>query len=400
MSLAAHTNAVGSHDQFDVRTEEVNGEVYDVASGTMVPFHDSNSYSQLIGRSTKPSPFHGDHKTSYDYGRGVMRVMEDKPYVLHDHYVNPVDGLTSNYDLYRNEFISKRHGPFGFYPVNEALDDNGWAQSINQALISLKGRSAEVGQALGELKPTVDMLAANVMRAANFLKHMKHGRWKEAANDLGISLKAFNRNRGKALANYWLEFSYGWRPLAQTMYDIQETFSAAVQRKSNLVIGKGTGLAQGQGSFPYGNWEESFDWTGSTHTVLKARLTNPKLALLNSLGLTNPFAIAWEVVPFSFVVDWFVPVGNTLDAMTAGQGLEWLGGQITNHINYEVAIQHKTGFITFWTDCVDGGRYLEKGFFFNRVALAGMPYAQLYADLTPYSTPRAVNALALVRQLT
>lgn len=34
--------------------------------------------------------------------------------------------------------------------------------------------------------------------------------------------------------------------------------------------------------------------------------------LVGALGLNNPLGVMWELVPFSFVVDWFIPVGETL----------------------------------------------------------------------------------------
>jgi len=402
VSVPAFTNAVGIHSKHEVRTERSRGKVFDVASGSMVDLDRvDDSFFQLVAHSRKPAPYIGDHRTAYDYWRGIETVVTDTPYLLHSHYVNPVDGLTSNYDYISNEFISKRHTPFNYDPVYKpGLIDNAWDQAVNTALLSIKGRSAEVGAALGELKPTVEALANTAMRGANFIRHMRRGRWKEAADDLGISLKAFNTNRGKALADYWLAYAYGWRPLAGTMYDIQETFSGAVQRISNIVEGTGSAKVGESHRFVYGNWNVEGDWDCGCRAVFKATLTNPKVALLNSIGLTNPVSVAWELVPFSFVVDWFMPVGNTLEAMTAGHGLEWLGGWITKRILKKVGIRHKTGYITPWVNCVDGGSYLEKRFEFSRTAVAGFPYGRFYVDLTPYSTPRAVNALALVRQLT
>jgi hypothetical protein len=32
-----------------------------------------------------------------------------------------------------------------------------------------------------------------------------------------------------------------------------------------------------------------------------------------SLGLTDPFQVLWEITPFSFVFDWFLPVGAFLE---------------------------------------------------------------------------------------
>ena len=50
-------------------------------------------------------------------------------------------------------------------------------------------------------------------------------------------------------------------------------------------------------------------------------ITNPNLLLANRLGLVNPLSVAWELVPFSFVVDWFSGVGNVLDGYTDLLGL-------------------------------------------------------------------------------
>jgi len=46
------------------------------------------------------------------------------------------------------------------------------------------------------------------------------------------------------------------------------------------------------------------------------------MSLINAFGLDNPLAIAWEVVPFSFVVDWFLPINRYLKNISALNGLE------------------------------------------------------------------------------
>jgi hypothetical protein len=50
-------------------------------------------------------------------------------------------------------------------------------------------------------------------------------------------------------------------------------------------------------------------------------VSNPNLYLASQLGFVNPAAIAWELVPFSFVVDWFVNVGEFLNNFTDLWGL-------------------------------------------------------------------------------
>jgi len=56
------------------------------------------------------------------------------------------------------------------------------------------------------------------------------------------------------------------------------------------------------------------DWLHSSNRVtvnLKAILREvdvPQLA-----GLQDPASVAWELLPWSFVVDWFIPIGNWLE---------------------------------------------------------------------------------------
>ncbi len=53
-------------------------------------------------------------------------------------------------------------------------------------------------------------------------------------------------------------------------------------------------------------------------------ISNPNLYLANNLGLANPAIVVWELIPFSFVVDWFVTVGQFLE-----NGSAWLGLTVT-----------------------------------------------------------------------
>jgi hypothetical protein len=46
----------------------------------------------------------------------------------------------------------------------------------------------------------------------------------------------------------------------------------------------------------------------------------------NSIGLLNPLTIAWEVLPFSFVVDWFVNIGDCIAEAGAFNGVTILDG--------------------------------------------------------------------------
>lgn len=59
----------------------------------------------------------------------------------------------------------------------------------------------------------------------------------------------------------------------------------------------------------------------SCRVKLWLKISNPQLSQLQQLGLTNPALVAWELVPFSFVFDWFISVGQYLQGITALHGV-------------------------------------------------------------------------------
>ena len=55
----------------------------------------------------------------------------------------------------------------------------------------------------------------------------------------------------------------------------------------------------------------------------------------NQLGLLNPVSLAWELVPWSFVVDWVLPIGSVLSALSAPAGLIFIDGSLSARTSAE-----------------------------------------------------------------
>jgi hypothetical protein len=119
----------------------------------------------------------------------------------------------------------------------------------------------------------------------------------------------------------------------------------------------------------------------------------------NRLGVINPLAIAWELYPFSFVIDWFVPIGSVLTAATATAGLEFVSGHTTRSIQLEYA---EEGWGTGSQETLQQGMYRESWGLMQRGVESNFRFPVPYADTNPFGKnrqARAASALALLRQL-
>ena len=105
------------------------------------------------------------------------------------------------------------------------------------------------------------------------------------------------------------------------------------------------------------------------------------------LGLTDPALLAWELIPYSFVIDWFVNVGDFLQASGTFIGLKRVGIHLVT-TNHRVDIASKGTGQAF-------GEYVLK----MRTFTTSLPSAQLSIKAHPLSLSHVTSALALIRQV-
>lgn len=120
-------------------------------------------------------------------------------------------------------------------------------------------------------------------------------------------------------SSLWLEFSYGWLPLLQDVKGAAEFLSQQLETPLQTVV-RVTRQVSSKGinsSSP--TW---YKYASSGVTAQKwYKVTISEIDTVGLSGLTDPLSVAWELVPFSFVLDWFIPVGNFLSARGLTQSL-------------------------------------------------------------------------------
>lgn len=105
------------------------------------------------------------------------------------------------------------------------------------------------------------------------------------------------------------------------------------------------------------------------------------------LGLTDPLLLAWELIPYSFVIDWFVGVGDYLEASGTFAGLKRVGIHVTT-----TTVEDSVGVL--W-----GGKSRRKVTVKSRVFKNTLPSAALRIKANPFTVSHTTSALALIRQL-
>jgi hypothetical protein len=177
---------------------------------------------------------------------------------------------------------------------------------------------------MAERKQSISMIARRSSQLVGFVKAVRKFRFKEAAGILGVS-KPRGVSRHKQFANNFLEFHLGWTPLVKDIGAAVEVLQSTPPSAPVRASSRGTWWDQ-TGPWPrvgpnLGDYSWRRDgiyrsWCGAT-----IESVNPDLLLANQLGFVNPLSLAWELVPFSFVLDWFVSVGDFLEGMTARLGI-------------------------------------------------------------------------------
>lgn len=191
---------------------------------------------------------------------------------------------------------------------------------------------AQVAANWAERRQTVDMIADNATTMRRAWQALRRGRLREFKRHLKLAPKGNYWSRPTDAAKIWLQYHFGWEPLVKDIYASIDILQS--KGPSGLVQGRGTGR-ETRFVFGYNMW--NYNITGKHRYLYGARVevTNPNLHRATALGLTNPAAVLWEVIPFSFLVDWFIPVGEFLNQWTDFMGLTFTDAFTTRSSRFE-----------------------------------------------------------------
>lgn len=225
-------------------------------------------------------------------------------------------------------------------------DTDSYSSLVNEARAKFDGKlrygHADLGVSIGSWRQSWDMIAKRGTQISRVLDR-SHNRLKERLNN-SQRLEAIRRVREQhrrdarwrgensyleTPANLVLEGEFGWVPLFQ---DITKALTVMTQP---IPLGRVTGRARG-----YIDLSDMVDttynvqrnsWLGKRKVTIGANVwvDSPNLWLANQLGLLNLPGVAWDLVPWSFVVNMFSNAGQIANSFTSHYGLRMMNASTT-----------------------------------------------------------------------
>jgi hypothetical protein len=236
-------------------------------------------------------------------------------------------------------------GTTGFYPEYQFGFDDVDPNSPNfpdwlvksarsRVLTALVDSDVNIGNFLGELPESLGMILGSSITVLQAFRALRRGQFARIPRILGVNRI---KTLPKTAAGVWFAYKFGWKPLIEDIYTMH---GAVMEQLNRPTFAKVTRSATtSEFITDPGTYKVSVNRADKGATVgVSYKVGNEFLAKANALGLINPFSIAWELTPLSFVVDWFVPVGSFLQQMSAPLGLDFIAGYETTYSYLDIDV--------------------------------------------------------------
>lgn len=202
------------------------------------------------------------------------------------------------------DYFNSRRGILPGFPnpdTNVTFSNETYNSCLSRLYDRIRG-SADLAVDLAEISQTKAMMAKTVKGLASFTS----------------VLSKMRRMRVSDASNAYLEWTYGWKPLASSIYETGKQLRAQLlqpQRSKLTIEVSKTDFDKSTDSIAYlpgVKIDTVYETSQRVRIVTNWKLGNDMNEAIASFTSLNPVAVAWELVPYSFVVDWAVDIGGYL----------------------------------------------------------------------------------------
>ena len=299
------------------------------------------------------------------------------------------------------------------------LDFDFSSQIAPRFVDALSAFNANYGTILGEGKETLEMLLLNLRRLREAYRAVRHG----DLRSLRRVIQGYHKGtwRPATAGNLWLEFRYGLMPLFHDIHDVMMDWHSIHKRALKayrMSFGHGDTVTvpfrmlgpQIPSDIPAFSGRVTFS---RSHRFGFVMSDEDGFATFNggsfrpvsdwkdlATAFLNPVATAWELVPFSFVADWFVNVGDILQQ----QGQLYNNVSISDGFSRRRSVVSNVSFDNYDSDILDRRmsiqrfQFSEPHSFYQRDFTDRIPSVNLSIDTEFHSFKHVIDSIFLLTQ--
>lgn len=206
--------------------------------------------------------------------------------------------------------------------VGTAMRNNVRNLAVTQAHANIGTEEMLAMATLAEGRKSVDSVASILKRANKILRNVKK-----------LNLRALRKEfKLKELEDRYMEARYAIRPLVYDSLHIINALKKERRYERKVFRGYAEDSALVEDLIVGTSAPVQDDWQRKTQLIISARagvLCDVDITNLGIYGIDQPAETLWELVPFSFIADWFANTGDWIAARTPNIGVTQRASWVT-----------------------------------------------------------------------
>lgn len=194
-----------------------------------------------------------------------------------------------------------------------------------RVLNRLVDQKVNLANNLGEIRQNATHMLTTLTTLIGVYRAARRGDWRRVRRLLRID----PTDVVDTVRDHWLAYKFGWRPLMSDLYNLRSAILSSLEEDRAELSAFAHGEEPRNLFWENTNYVYEGDFIDGVQAKYWFRVDSETLQGLNALGFANPLSLAWELAPYSFVVDWFFGVSNFLSGLSAPLGLEFTRGYET-----------------------------------------------------------------------
>lgn len=197
--------------------------------------------------------------------------------------------------------------------ISSSDTKNAMSVASTKAWSKSNAHSADILVDAAEFSKTIKLLRDPIQTTSTFLRKINSG--KRGIGNLKV------KDPLDYASSMWLQYRYGIRPLVASVQGVVKALDAIHSKRRSTSRGNFPNISTStlfNGTHNDGQCSWTYTITRTDELLIRAGLVvEEDLSLSQSLGVdaSGMLALPWELVPFSFVADWFANVNDFLSAV-------------------------------------------------------------------------------------